>query len=186
MCSWGVADCGRGLSPWQTLIIFNPGRISLKWKAAFQIYNPVDLISPRAAVHAVQLRGRRRPGELVAQQTPLKCPRGVKTRWPSPIYAETPPTHVLLPDVALQMEHWLDFRLCVLCVCVCVYCSIWPSWHHNPHTWHIPRVQRQKVLTTVKEEVARVKNADSVDSRGSAWRTGATKVAAAGQMSLWF
>lgn len=64
------AQGGVNVSLWQTLIIFNPGRISLKWKAAFQFYNPVDLISPPATVHTVQLHGQDWPDELYSPQTP--------------------------------------------------------------------------------------------------------------------
>lgn len=35
-----------------------------KWKAAFQFYNPVDLISPAVTIHTVQLHGQDRLDEL--------------------------------------------------------------------------------------------------------------------------
>lgn len=67
------ADGGVNLSLWQTLIIFNPGGILLKWKAAFQFYNPVDLISPPAPVQTVQLDGQDGPDESYSPQTHLHC-----------------------------------------------------------------------------------------------------------------
>lgn len=72
MCGCIHVAC-MNLSLWQRLIIFNPGGILLKWKAAFQFYNPVDLISPPAPVHTVQLDGQDWPDESCSPQTHLQC-----------------------------------------------------------------------------------------------------------------
>ena len=70
-----------------------------------------------------------------------------------------------------------------LCVCVLMWVCVWfdsafvaPHSRSPPHTrW----AQREKVLTTVKEEVALVKNAESLHSQRSLWCMEDAKVAVA-------
>lgn len=82
---------GVTVSLWQTLIIFNPEGILQKWKAAFQFYNPVDLISPPALVHTVQLDEQDWSDEPYSPQAHLQslvvCVVTVR-QWPSQSVAE--------------------------------------------------------------------------------------------------
>ncbi len=187
---------GLSVSLWQTLIIFNPGGISLKWKAAFQFYNPVDLISPPTPVHTVQLDGQDWPDESYSPQTHLHSLSLLCRNTGTPCRDSTALTFTKCCETvqctkklrcqptcfhcSLGLLNGTLIRLwtclCV-CVCVCMWVCVWfdsafvaPRSHPPPHT---RCVQREKVLTTVKEEVALVKTLSRFILRGQsgAWKT---------------
>lgn len=165
MCSCGVR--GRvSVSLWQTLLIFNPGGILLKWKAAFQFYNPVDLIALPTSMRTVQLDEQDWPDESNSPQIHLHSLSLLFSKHCGTLHHQSPELTFTVhsrtvqcakncavnPPVSTAVLALLTGALIKLYACVSG--SIQSLWHHSLTRPHTCWVQREKVLTTVKEEVA--------------------------------